>query len=58
MSNTKIKYYVPLFTTIFFSTLGLGPGPLELGKLGTKQVWEISINHTFRLERNVFNLYK
>ena len=36
----------------FFSTLGLGPGPLELGKLETKlEIWEIShFNKPFRLE--------
>ena len=37
---------------VFFSTLGLGPGPLELGKFATKlEFWEISdINKLFRLE--------
>ena len=36
----------------FFSTLGLGPGPLELGKLATKlEFWEIShFNKPFTLE--------
>ena len=36
----------------FFGTLGLGPGPLELGKLATKlEFWEIShFNKPFRLE--------
>ena len=36
----------------FFSSLGLGPEPLELGKLATKlEFWEIShFNKPFRLE--------
>ena len=39
-------------SVFFFSTLGLGPGPLELGKLATKlEYWEIShFNKPFRLE--------
>ena len=38
--------------SVFFSTLGLGPGPLELGKLATiLEFWEISqFNKPFRLE--------
>ena len=37
---------------VFFGTLGLGPCPLELGKLATKlEFWEISpFNKPFRLE--------
>ena len=40
------------FYSVFFSTLGLGPEPLELGKLATKlEFWEIShFNKPFRLE--------
>ena len=39
-------------TAVFFSTLGLGQGPLELGKLSTKlEFLEIShFNKPFRLE--------
>ena len=40
------------FLQCFFSTLGLGPVPLELGKLVTKlEFWEIShFNKPLRLE--------
>ena len=42
----------PTTLSVVFSTLGLGPGPLELGKLATKlEIWEIShFNKPFRLE--------
>ena len=44
----KITFY----SVFFFSTLGLGPGPLELGKLVTKlEFWEIPhFSKPFRLE--------
>ena len=45
--------HILIFTTvIFFSTLGLGPGPLELGKLATTlEFLDIShFNKPFRLE--------
>ena len=43
---------MPYPVVFFFSTLGLGPGPLELGKLATKlEFWKIShFNKPFRLE--------
>ena len=44
--------FLRLDSVFFFSTLGLGPGPLELGKLATKlEFWEIShFNKPFRLK--------
>ena len=40
----QIKYETTFMPVgFFFGTLGLGPGPLELGKLATKlEFWEIS----------------
>ena len=47
LSDQSFKLYA-----VFFSTFGLGPGPLEFGKLATKlEFWEIShFNKPFRLE--------
>ena len=50
--NLRFIFNVELNNSVFFSTLGLGPEPLELGKLATKlEFLEIShFNKPFRLE--------
>ena len=52
-SFVSIDIYFFIWTSVIFSsTLGLEPGPLELGILATKlEFWEIShFNEPFRLE--------